>query len=287
MRSGDARRGWSQRIEHTQRRYTASAPWEQLVPVPIATREALQVVLLRAPVDLAAAAKLVADDPGLALHVLQLAAIHSDDVVTDCPPLHSCIVLAGLDEIADRLSTVGSFALDESSPLVALWLHSRLSSWLAARLANLLGNCDEDTAHTAALLHDVGKLPGLQQQAAPHSCDHALIGEAFATELNLPIAIRDCIVYVDCPEQALRSRQLVQVVALADSIACSFGFGTEHDRNVTAWTATIINEALPGMSNEMRHRIVNAMEQEFEAWVKSPLTFSCVLPANQKRGLVQ
>lgn len=128
-----------------------------------------------------------------------------------------------------------------------LWRHSLATALAAGWVGRTLAYADAPTLHTAALLHDVGKLvmaefvrerfeamgrlvveDGISLMEAEKrvlGLNHAELGALVAKKWRLPKAIRTAILYHHDPRPAEEARELANLTALANYLAEAAGHG--------------------------------------------------------------
>jgi putative nucleotidyltransferase with HDIG domain len=136
-------------------------------------------------------------------------------------------------------------------PPGALWRHSVGAALATQCLAEQIGVVRAETAFTAALLHDVGKLvigncldvdfgaieemankqsiPFEQAEREVVGADHAQIGAAILEQWNLPEDIIAGVRWHHDPEGADVGSPMVDLVHVADAICMSMGIGSGRD----------------------------------------------------------
>lgn len=161
----------------------------------------------------------------------------------------ACIVLGchTIRNVVIATAVIGQFPPDESNLLdrKSLWQHAAGTGGAARALATHL-NLDAESAFTAGLLHDIGKLAldtcfpheyqGVLQYRDQQNCsirqaeeailgyDHALVGGLVAKHWKLPAALVEAITYHHLP--SLQVSKFVEVVHLADILCHGLGVGS-------------------------------------------------------------
>lgn len=132
-----------------------------------------------------------------------------------------------------------------------LWKHSLLTAMISKRLCQRLHQPFGETAFTAGLLHDIGKLvlsiyvnevnPYLlenmnQQNIAFNESeekiigfDHAVVGGLIGRHWNLPELIVEPIIFHHKPAQATQHQDLAYIIHLANGLANTLGLGLGTD----------------------------------------------------------
>ena len=134
-----------------------------------------------------------------------------------------------------------------------LYKHSTGVAFLAEKLSLFTGKAEPDQAHTAGLLHDIGKTVLDQAMAADYPLfyrkmagqfqsdvlriekevfgfDHTEIGMQVAEKWSLPDGIKEVIAYHHQPYKAEKNPQIVHIVFLAN-ILCN-SYTTKHSFSI-------------------------------------------------------
>jgi len=136
--------------------------------------------------------------------------------------------------------------------MVGLWEHSLGAAIVSGTISRTLGLSEPEEISTAALLHDIGKvvLDQFMARVQPlfyrillargedssileqkiFGIDHNLAGLHLAESWKLPEVIKDVILFHHNPDKAMKNKDLVHLVYVADAIAQKFlpGFEIEH-----------------------------------------------------------
>lgn len=161
--------------------------------------------------------------------------------------LLEAIVSAAVNSFFEQ-EQVGGYALIKGG----LFKHSLCVANIAKVIAKRTINENEDTAYTAGLLHDIGKivLDGFVVKAHPlfyysegegirdliqlerkaFKCDHQTIGHRLADIWKLPENLRDVISCHHTPEKAQKAQMLTRIISVADTLAFFFMAGIEIER---------------------------------------------------------
>jgi len=133
-----------------------------------------------------------------------------------------------------------------------LFKHSICVAYIARAIAATSGREDKDTAYTAGLMHDIGKLvlDTFVAGAQPHfysseeeefgnliqleqkifNCDHQTVGRQLADTWKLPENLRDAISFHHVPENAAKAKTLTGIIFIADVVASFFMAGMKIDK---------------------------------------------------------
>jgi CheY-like chemotaxis protein/HD-like signal output (HDOD) protein len=188
---------------------------------------------------------LVAKDPALVAQVLIAASKldHDDMTVIDDP--RTAVSLLGNIRLSGIAKTIPTIPARHMHMPPITWVNFWMFQMGVARLAQFTARYLEfeiliSRAHTAGLLHDIGKLlllkmfpfgfPAIvnyarERQLPLHEAERKYIGcttrdlaERFASKHGLPQTYRNVIRWVERPEQATEDIELVSIVSLAHGL---------------------------------------------------------------------
>lgn len=195
----------------------------------------------------------IGQDPALTAGILRQANSAFYGYARRISSLQEAIVLLGF-QVIQSLAMTAAIAPVLKTPIVGyeveqdgLWKHSILTGIAAKSMCKRLRIPYADTAFTAGLLHDIGKLiiSIYLQQIGDYMLErvnlsqlsyaeleekvigfnHATVGGYTATGWNLPDDLVECIAYHHAPEDAPGNIPLVSVVHIADGLANMLGIG--------------------------------------------------------------
>lgn len=197
------------------------------VPLRPATLRRLKA-LISPKIEAGALAELAAHDPGLAFHLLRLA--NSNDSRTGAPifRLEEAIFFISGDDIRTLASQQSRGPVEAIEILGA---HSRLTALVARRLAQFTTDGDPVRAYIGGLLHDLGKLALLSNGATG---SHSTVGRELALGARLPMFIVDAISNHHRPAAAECEGDLVQLISVADQLACGLAESKSADRTAAS-----------------------------------------------------
>jgi putative nucleotidyltransferase with HDIG domain len=222
---------------------------EHLVPAPPILPQLIPL-LNRTDVDNRRIVELISYDTSLTASVLRVcnSAYYSRGVPID--NLLSAVTRLGSREIYQIVVlTVGAmFSIGQRGYGIEacdLWQHS-VTTAVAAQLVAREASEDENTAFTAAVLHDVGKIvlsaslsscyetfvQAIERGASlidaeekNFGCHHADVGARLLERWNLPVNLADAVRHHHQPQAADEHRRLTACVHLGNSIAYVMGYG--------------------------------------------------------------
>lgn len=223
-----------------------------LPPLPTSALRVLD--LLKRPDTNARDLELViGQDPALTAGILRQANSAFYGYARRISSLQDAIVILGF-KIIQSLAMTAAVAPLLKTPILGyeieqdgLWKHSILTGIAAKSICKKLKLPDGDTAFTAGLLHDIGKIviSIYIQQVGSYLVDrvsiaqlsyadleervigfsHATVGGFMAKEWNLPDDLVEGISYHHSPLNAQNSIQLACVVHIANALASMLGVG--------------------------------------------------------------
>lgn len=195
----------------------------------------------------------IREDPGLVIHVLNLANMGNLSLAGGVSDLESAIRILGFDRLKSALALASVTFGSEEDPFIEYVLYrSRLVSLVCRTIAGYLETVNGSEVEIAGLLLDLGKIflyrhyPEfsnilIQMGDSPHSkpdyeaekevygFDHSFLGYQLASLFRLPSVILDPILNHHHPERSTKHPEISNIVALSDRIASGYGFGNlEH-----------------------------------------------------------
>lgn len=198
--------------------------------------------------------KLISTDQVLSAKVLKLVNSPFYGFPGRISSISHAIILLGFNVIKGVVLSASVFDVMEKS-MVGLWEHSLGSAIISGTLSRRLGLNEPEEISTAALLHDIGKVLVRISLSADYDkiawvieekgcsfreaeievlgVDHAEIGQWLSEEWGLPERLIIPISYHHDPDNAVRLKERVAVVHIADSLVRAFGVGYGGDKWVT------------------------------------------------------
>ncbi len=205
--------------------------------------------------------KLISSDQVLSAKVLKLVNSPFYGFPGRISSISHAVVLLGFNVIKGVVLSASVFEIMEKS-MVGLWEHSLGSAIISGAISRELGLHEPEEISTAALLHDIGKVLVRVSLSADYDritmiveekgcsfreaevdvigVDHSEIGLWLSQEWGLPERLVIPISYHHEPESAVKLKERVSVVHIADSLVRAFGVGFGGDKWVgrissTAW----------------------------------------------------
>lgn len=205
-------------------------------------------------IDTTRLAKKIALDQSLVAKTLRIANSPFYGLAGRITSINDAIVVLGFRAVRSLVTATaiaGTFARLAGSGFdhTVFWRHSTRVA-IAARIIARRADCNPESAFTAALLHDIGRLLlafcfPIEYAAAlayrqQHDCplidaereilgiDHAAAGDQLAQQWHFPQSIRDAVAGHHAPE-TINAEVLTGVVHVANVLVHSLGL--EHDNN--------------------------------------------------------
>lgn len=195
----------------------------------------------------------IAQDPALAAGILRQANSAYYGYARRISSLQEAIIVLGF-QATQGLAMAAAVAPLLKTTLVGygieqegLWKHSMLTAMAARRLCKQLNLPHSESAFTAGLLHDIGKLvvavyiqevgpyitekvsqaklPYVELEEKVIGYDHAAVGGFLAKRWNLPPNLVDGITYHHAPSRSEHEPELSSIVHVANGLANSLGVG--------------------------------------------------------------
>jgi len=216
--------------------------------------------------------RVISLDPVLTGQVLKLINSAYYSLPNQINSLTRAIIMLGINTVKNLalstaiLGTMGKHSF-RSLSMDAFWTHSLCVGVMAKALAGLKGipGMMQEEFFVAGLIHDMGKIPlnncfaeeyrqslelaAIEQGPLTRAeemllgFDHGLSGKMIAEKWQLSLALTEMLRFHHTPENAsVENRQLVGVVALANTYANLFDIGSAGDRYPDL---SRINELLP------------------------------------------
>lgn len=244
--------------------------------------------------------RVVGSDQALTARILTLANSSYYGLPRRISSIREAVVFLGFKTVRNLAMTVTSFNLflgkSDAQSLTRrdLWKHSLNAGLCGKLIVSAVPNTGiSEEVFTAALLHDIGKMPMIQylpglftravtaahdRRVAFHHVEgdflpytHAEVGGALATRWNLPPVLVEAIRCHHAPDQAVGDPKTCAVVCLANDLANAFGSAPAPGESKPArpsGDAPILNEvaiALLEMKADALHRLSAACAAELRA----------------------
>jgi putative nucleotidyltransferase with HDIG domain len=231
---------------------------QQLPSLSLVVTEVLSI-LERGNVDLSTLMRKVSQDQALAARVLKVANSPFYGFSRDVGSLREAGIMLGTHTIKHIVTAVGiinHFSLDDNELFdhVAFWQHA-MGTGICAKVLSRHCGFDQETAFTAGLLHDVGKLVmaahftedfiQILAYRDEHDCllkdaeasvlgfDHSLVGARIAQHWKLPPLIISAIEYHHSPGHK-SSSPLAVLIHVADIVCRGLEIGNGGDTLIPA-----------------------------------------------------
>lgn len=238
--------------------------------------------------------RVIALDPVLTGQVLKLINSAYYSLPNQINSLTRAIIMLGINTVKNlALSTavLGSMGREDSFrslSMDAFWTHSLCVGVMAKALAGFKGipGMMQEEFFVAGLLHDLGKIPlnncfaeeyrqtlelaGIEQGPLSKAeemllgFDHARVGKMIADKWQLNLGLTELLRFHHIPENASpNNRQLIGVVALANTYANLFDVGSAGDRypDMSRLNELLAEVGLKWLDISSLHRVV---QQEIE-----------------------
>jgi putative nucleotidyltransferase with HDIG domain len=207
--------------------------------------------------------KLISSDQVLSAKVLKLVNSPFYGFPGRISSISHAVILLGFNVTKGVVLSASVFEIMEKS-MVGLWEHSLGSAIISGAIARALGLNEPEEISTAALLHDIGKVLVKVSLSADYDrislvveekgcsfreaevevlgVDHADIGLWLSQEWGMPERLIVPISHHHEPDAAVKFKERVAVVHIADSLVRAFGVGYSGDKWVgrikpSAWEA--------------------------------------------------
>ncbi|MGD0211510.1 MAG: HDOD domain-containing protein [Desulfomonilia bacterium] len=204
--------------------------------------------------------KLISSDQVLGARVLRLVNSSFYGFPGRISSISHAIILLGFNVIKGVVLSASVFDLMERT-MVGLWQHSLGAAIVSGTISRTLGLSEPEEISTAALLHDIGKVLVRVSLTADYDkiidqvnakqisfreaeleileVDHAEIGQWLSREWNLPEKLSIPIAGHHEPDTAVKFKDRVAVVHIADAIVRACGIGNGGD----PWVGQISGKA--------------------------------------------
>lgn len=240
-------------------------------------------------IDVTTLANNIANDQALVARVMRVANSPFFGLSGQVGTIFEAISVLGFNNLRG-LVTAAAFIntfprLNKEFDWGSFWRHSIATAVCAKILAKRVGQHPE-TAFTAGLLHDIGKLvmgvyfpesfnrmlnvesastaESLQTERDDLGLDHAELGREVANRWHFPLAIREAIGQHHMSEKTDKEINLCDVVYIANLFSHSLGIGTKEvetgDLTAALWLRLgIESSAVPDINEEARQMYAGAI----------------------------
>jgi len=265
---------------------TVVADFGQLPVLPEIAMELLDY-LQRADVDTGRVVQMLSQDQVLAAKSLRIANSSFYGLQRKVATINDAIVVLGLRSVHALVTTAAITSQFQSIDMAgynqrAFWLHSVGAALCARTLGHQVG-ANPESAFTAGLIHDIGKLvlaarfpeqfASVLAYCAQHDClmieaehdvlgfDHAQIGTALAQRWNFTAEISDAVAWHHAPEEQTAS-SLAGVIHLADVMAHALNFADDTDAQVPRLSTVVWNRL--GLGWQDFKRLLAEVDAQFK-----------------------
>ncbi len=218
--------------------------------------------------------RLISSDQVLSAKVLKLVNSSFYGFPGKISSISHAIILLGFNVIKGVVLSASVFDIMEES-MTGLWEHSLGTAVISGTIGRALGIEESEEISTAALLHDIGKVlvrvsltedyDRVVELVQGTKCtfreaelevlgvDHAEIGSWLSGEWGLPERLTIPITFHHDPDEAIKLKDRVAVVHIADSLCRGFGVGSGGDEwarriSEAAWERLGMDQVdLPGL----------------------------------------
>ncbi len=220
------------------------------LPTPPQVFHQIQKVINDPDAGAAHVAAILAEDPAMSVKVLKLTNSAFYGLAREIESVKQAVVIVGMEAVKNLVlsaSVLDMFKADhiDHGYQEAFWRHSLAAAFscrIMARKIKARGMVDPDSAFSAGLLHDVGKmvvscflkeehekfvaaraadftLPDYQLEQQVFGYNHAQVGGILAMQWKLPQKLSDGIMYHHDPTACESQDPLVYLINLGDYVA--------------------------------------------------------------------
>lgn len=231
-----------------------------ITPIPQAALTVINLIST-SNYETAEIARIIETDQVLAAQTLRLCNSPLFGIKRIIDSLDEAVIHLGSSHLLQMVATSAIASLQVTRPggyamlKGGLYKHALGVAHAARLIATETGLVNGDTAYTAGLLHDIGKVvldqyfacfnPLFYREELPHSdfidrehhslgTNHQEVGHQLARDWNLPSSIAQAIGHHHHPEQASSHQALVHLIYLADLLTSWYLTGLEFEQINTA-----------------------------------------------------
>ncbi len=237
---------------------------EHLIPLPPVI-DKIEQLFFYPEINLSDLSELISVDPALALAVLNFAnSLHSEIKAIDT--IDKACIFLGIRNLKETLLPCipDSRIRNYSSYEGMIWQHAIASALLSASIAERIDKKLKNTAYTAGLVHDFGKMilaqyfpkyfhkivnkmekekiSFIESEKAVIEITHTEIGEKLAHLWGLPANLTEVIAHHHNPSLAKYNPKLVSIVRFADSICAKLKIGFDCDEDAATQNIFLIKD---------------------------------------------
>lgn len=220
------------------------------LPTPPIVFHQIQKVISNPNVNATQVASILAEDPAMSVKVLRLTNSAFYGLTREVESVKQAVVIVGFEAIKNLVLSASVLDMFKGKNIdqeyqERFWRHSLSTAFgcrLLARTLRSRGVVDPDSAFSAGLLHDVGKMViscfldeeyrkfKAERDSDQHSLDyvieerllgytHAQIGGFLGTQWKIPHKLTDAIVFHHQPQLSQEESPLAHIVYMANHLA--------------------------------------------------------------------
>jgi putative nucleotidyltransferase with HDIG domain len=271
---------------------------QRIAQLPALPRAAAEALAMLRDEDSGAddCARIIGTDQALTARVLRLANSAFYGVPGRVSSVNRAVQMLGKRTLRGALTTValsGQFSAIrcEGFRFDGFWRHT-IGTAIGAEAIARTRSLDDETAFTAGVLHDIGRLalaahfphetaamlelarahdlPWLEAERLALGTDHAAVGAAIASQWNFPAAVQAAIAAHHLPQQDGNAAGMADVIHVADAIVHALDLAGEA------------GEAVPDIDAQAWQRVGLSAEQALELFqcIEQGVTALCAALAD-------
>lgn len=262
------------------------------LPTPPIVFHQIQKVISDPKVSATNIAAILAEDPAMSVKVLKLTNSAFYGLTREVESVKQAVVFVGMEAIKNLVLSASVLDMFKGKNVDTefqekFWRHSLATAFCARILAKQLHRCgivDPDTAFSAGLLHDIGKIviacflpaeyarfqerrqPDTQSATWQIEADvlgytHAQIGALLAVQWKLPHKLGESITFHHTPNAHGGQDPIVAVTYLANYVAKKTFFDPDEEYLIGTLDHTVLNRM--GIDESDLERFEDALRQEY------------------------
>ena len=236
--------------------------------------------------------ELISSDPAFASEVLTIANSMLYAPRFPSKSIQQAIVVLGINNLQGMCLTVGARSFMGKAlnlPFTqVIWRHNLACALIAAQLASA-GFLDKDTAYTAGVLHDIGRLglaavrpkeygallgahkgsggSILEAERELFGTDHCGIGRQLIADWNLPSDFEAVVAEHHAPRPADGSWGMTELINVSCRMADAAGFSAFHGCEIAPYPALL--DELPARERRLFHSDIEGLESSVAARIQA------------------